>query len=288
MSNIVIDQENFSRYAKRLQKNSEKYGTKLSLAQSQELLATTLGCANLFELQKVFSQTMVSREQEFISKYKAIINQEPAIAKSCIYIDFGNMIIDIIGWNEDQCYSIYFGSEKVDELNDFKRVGIPSETSQKMVDLFNEYNPVEKYAGLLFGSNVRKLMLDEAKQNSTSYHKDSVYFKNNLFSHEKIIDNAVYLKRHMIVTDKGFKNVVKKLHPSGEYCIMSSERHPGFSADEKEARLEQIKKNDSILIEYYSEVGATYPKCLLTRFWTSIDGVIQEYSPADYQLQLSS
>jgi len=288
MSNIVIDQSNFSRYAKRLQKNSEKYGTKLSLAQSQELLATTLGCASLFELQKVFSQVMVSREQEFISKYKEIINHEPTIAKSCIYLDFGNMIIDIIGWNEDQCYSIYFGSEKIDELNDFKRVGIPIETSQKLVDLFNEYNPVEKYAGLLFGSNVRKLMLNENEHNTKYYYNDSVYFKNNLFIHEKIIDNVVFFKRHMIVTDKGFKTIVKKLHPSGEYCIMSSERHPGFSADDRDARLEQIKKNDSILIEYYSEVGATYPKCLLSRFWTSVDGVIQEYSPADYKLQLSN
>lgn len=288
MSNIVIDQENFSRYAKRLQKNSEKYGTKLSLAQSQELLATTLGCANLFELQQVFSQAKISREEEFISKYKKIINNEPTIAKSCIYLDFGNMVIDIIGWNEEQYYSIYFGSEKIDEIDDFKRVGIPNETAQKLVELFNTYNPVEKYAGLLFGSNVRKIMLNEVAHNGTDYYKDRVYFKNSLFSDEKIIDNAVYSKRHMIVTDKGFKNIVKKIHPSGEYCIMSSERHPGFSADDIDARLKQIKKNDSILIEYYAEVGANYPKCLLTRFWTSVDGIIQEYLPADYQLQLSS
>lgn len=49
-----------------------------------------------------------------------------------------------------------------------------------------------------------------------------------------------------------------------------------------------IKKNDSIAIEYYHEVGQEYPKCLLSRFWTSIDGIIQEYKPADYKLNLQS
>lgn len=282
MSNIVINEENFGRYAKRLQKNSEKYGIKLSLSEAQELFSVTLGGSNYYEIQKTLAQKSLSREEEFIQKYKEIINNESAIAKSRIYVDFGNMIIDIIGWNEDEGYSIYFGSEQIDKLDDFKQIGIPLETSEKLVKLFNEYNPIEKYAGLLFGSNVRKLMMAE------SGNKETVYFKNKLFNYEKMIDNTVYSKRYTIVTDKSFKSIVKKLHPSGDYCIMRSDRYPGFSADDKEVALEQIKKNDSIVIEYYHEVGEEYPKCLLSRFWTSIDGVLQEYTPADYNLDLRS
>lgn len=281
MSSIIINEENFGRYTKRLQKHSEKYGMKLSLSEAQELFSVALGAANLFEMQKILGQPTVSREEEFIQKYKEIINNEPAISKSKIYVDFGNLIIDITGWNEDEGYSIYFGSEKIDKLDDFKQIGIPMETSEKLVKLFNEYNPVEKYAGLLFGSNVRNLMM------KGSGKKDTVYFKNTLFSHEKIIDNKVYSKRYTIVTDKGFKSIVKKLHPSGDYCIMSSERYPGFSAEDKDVALNQIKQNDSIVIEYYHEVDEACPKCLLTRFWTSIDGLVKEYTPADYKLNLN-
>jgi hypothetical protein len=333
MSNISINSKNFNRYTKRLQKNAEKYGLKMTLAQAQELFSETLGAANYFEMQTILEKESTlpvsslndpllvadkmlpltrpshewedgtvlyrtldgnlipytpletvqkSREAVFIQKYKEIINNETAIAKSCIYVDFGNMIIDIIGWNEGQCYSIYFGSEHIENLDDFKQLGIPLETSQKLVKLFNEYNPVEKYAGLLFGSNVRKLMQEE------SGGHDNVYFKNKLFTYEKMINGSVYSKRYMVVTDQGFKSIVKKLHPSGEYCIMRSERYPGFCEADKEIALEQIKKNDSIVIEYYSETGVDLPKCLLTRFWTSIDGVIQEYKPEDYKLDLHS
>lgn len=329
MSNISINSKNFNRYTKRLQKNAEKYGLKITLSQAQELFSETLGAANYFEMQTILEKEIpvsssddpllvdgvilpltrqphmwedgtvlyrtqdgqlfpykptevvqVSREAEFIKKYKDIINNETAIAKSRIYVDFGNMIIDIIGWNEDENYSIYFGSEHIDKLDDFKKIGIPLETSEKLVKLFNEYNPVEKYAGLLFGSNVRKIMQAETGSNGT------VYFKNKLFSHEKMIDGAVYSKRYMVVTDQGFKSIVKKLHPSGEYCIMKNDRYPGFDDDSKDIALHQIKKNDSIAIEYYYEVGQDYPKCLLSRFWTSIDGIIQEYEPSDYKLDL--
>ena len=333
MSNISINSKNFNRYTKRLQKNAEKYGLKITLAQAQELFSETLGAANYFEMQTILEKenpltvissdepllvdgvmlpltqqphewadgtvlyrtqdgqlipykphetSQISREAEFIQKYKEIINNETAIAKSCIYVDFGNMIIDIIGWNEGQCYSIYFGSEHIDNLQDFKQLGIPLETSEKLVRLFNEYNPEETYAGLLFGSNVRKLMQEDAGS------EDTVYFKNKLFTYEKMIDGAVYSRRYMVVTDQGFKSFVKKLHPSGEYCVMKSDRYPGFDDEDKEIALHQIKKNDSIAIEYYYEVGQDYPKCLLTRFWTSIDGVIQEYQPADYKLHLQS
>lgn len=282
MSNISINSKNFNRYTKRLQKNAEKYGIKITLSQAQELFSETLGAANYFEMQTILEKEPISREAEFIQKYKDIINNETAIAKSRIYVDFGNMIIDIVGWNEEEVYSIYFGSERIDKLDDFKQIGIPLETSEKLVKLFNEYNPVGKYEGLLFGSNVRKIMQAETGSN------DTVYFKNKLFAYEKMIDGSVYSKRYMVVTDQGFKSIVKKLHPSGDYCIMKSDRYPGFSDGDKEIALHQIKKNDSIAIEYYHEVGQEYPKCLLTRFWTSIDGVIQEYQPADYKLNLQS
>lgn len=282
MSNIVINEENFGRYAKRLQKNSEKYGIKLSLSEAQELFSVTLGAANLFEMQTILGQPSISREEDFISKYKEIIDNEPAIYKSSIYVDYGNMIIDITGHNAEEAYSIYFGSEIIEKLDHFKTIGIPVETSEKLVKLFNEYNPVEKYAGLLFGSNVRKLML------GTSKHKDIVYFKNKLFSHQRKIDGKIYSKRYMVVTDKGFKSVVQKLHPSGDYCIMRSDNYPGFDEDSKDIALDQIKKNDSIVIEYYYESDERPPKCLLARFWTSIDGVIQEYKPEDYTLNLRS
>lgn len=331
MSDISINSKNFNRYTKRLQKNAEKYGLKMTLSQAQELFSETLGAANYFEMQSILEKeapvnsmddpllvdgvmlpltrqphvwkdgtvlyrtqdgqlipynphetSQISREAEFIQKYKEIINNETAIAKSCIYVDFGNMIIDIIGWNEGQCYSIYFGSEHIDNLQDFKQLGIPLETSEKLVRLFNEYNPEEKYAGLLFGSKVRKLMQEE------SGSEDTVYFKNKLFTYEKMINGSVYSKRYMVVTDQGFKSIVKKLHPSGEYCIMRSERYPGFCDADKEIALNQIKKNDSIVIEYYSETNVDLPKCLLARFWTSIDGVIQEYEPKDYKLELHS
>ena len=192
------------------------------------------------------------------------------------------MIIDIMGHNEEEGHSIYFGSEIIEKLDHFKTIGIPVETSEKLVKLFNEYNPVEKYAGLLFGSNVRKLMM------GTSTHKDIVYFKNKLFSHQRKIDGKIYSKRYMVVTDKGFKSVVQKLHPSGDYCIMRSDNYPGFDEDSKDIALDQIKKNDSIVIEYYYESDERPPKCLLSRFWTSIDGVIQEYKPEDYKLDLHS
>lgn len=282
MSNIVINEENFGRYAKRLQKNSEKYGIKLSLSEAQELFSVTLGAANLFEMQTILGQPSISREEDFISKYKEIIDNEPAIYKSSIYVDYGNMIIDITGHNAEEAYSIYFGSEIIEKLDHFKTIGIPVETSEKLVKLFNEYNPVEKYAGLLFGSNVRKLML------GTSKHKNIVYFKNKLFSHQRKIDGKIYSKRYMVVTDKGFKSVVQKLHPSGDYCIMRSDNYPGFDEDSKDIALDQIKKNDSIVIEYYYESDERPPKCLLARFWTSIDGVIQEYKPEDYTLNLRS
>lgn len=333
MSNISINSKNFNRYTKRLQKNVEKYGLKITLSQAQELFSETLGAANYFEMQTILEKEAAlpvssltepllvsekmspltrpphewedgmvlyrtldgnlipytpletvqdSREVSFIQKYKEIINNEPAIAKSYIYVDFGNMIIDIIGWNEDQSYSIYFGSEHIDNLNDFKQIGIPIETAGKLVKLFNEYNPEEKYAGLLFGSNVRKLMQEEAGS------EDTVYFKNKLFTYEKMINGSVYSKRYMVVTDQAFKSIVKKMHPSGEYCIMRSERYPGFCDAYKEIALNQIKKNDSIAIEYYSETNVDLPKCLLSRFWTSIDGVIQEYKPEDYKLDLHS
>lgn len=282
MSNISINSENFSRYAKRLQKNSEKYGIKLSLSEAQELFSVTLGAANLFEMQTILAQPSISREEEFISKYKEIIDNEPAIYKSSIYVDYGNMIIDITGHNSEEVYSIYFGSEIIDKLDDFKTIGIPIETSEKLVKLFNKYNPVEKYAGLLFGSNVRNLMME------TSKNKDLVYFKNKLFSHQKKIDGKIYTKRYMVVTDKGFKSIVQKIHPSGNYCIMRSDSYPGFDEDDKDIALDQIKKNDSIVIEYYYEADKTPPKCLMSRFWTSIDGIIQEYQPEDYKLDLHS
>ena len=333
MSNISINSKNFNRYTKRLQKNAEKYGLKMTLSQSQELFSETLGAANYFEMQSILEKeaklTVSSldesllvdvsmspstrqqhvwadgtimyrtengklipykhleadqnyREISFIQEYKEIINNEPSIAKSCIYVYFGNIIIDIIGWNEDQCHSIYFGSEQLDNLNDFRKIGVPLETSEKLVNLFNKFNPSEKYAGLLFGSNVRKLMQEEAGS------EDTVYFKNKLFTYEKKINGSVYSKRYMVVTDQAFKSIVQKMHPSGEYCIMRSERYPCFSEDDKDLVLDQIKKNDSIAIEYYSETVVDLPKCLLSRFWTSIDGVIQEYKPENYKLDLHS
>lgn len=329
MSNISINSKNFNRYTKRLQKNAEKYGLKITLSQAQELFSETLGAANYFEMQRTLEKESIlpfsslnesllvegetlpltrpphewedgtvlyrtldgnlipytpletvqkSREAIFIQKYKEIIENEPAIYKSSIYVDYGNMIIDIVGHNEEEAHSIYFGSEIIEKLDHFKTIGIPVETSEKLVKLFNEYNPVEKYAGLLFGSNVRNLMM------GTSKHKDIVYFKNKLFSYQRKIDGKIYSKRYMVVTDKGFKSVVQKLHPSGDYCIMRSDNYPGFDEDSKDIALNQIKKNDSIVIEYYYEADARPPKCLLARFWTSIDGVIQEYQPADYKL----
>lgn len=333
MSNISINSKNFNRYTKRLQKNAEKYGLKMTLSQAQELFSETLGASNYFEMQTILEKESTlsvssfetslsvvggmlpltrpphewedgtvlyrtldgklipytpletvqnSREAVFIQKYKEIINNEPAIYKSSIYVDFGNMIIDITGHNSEDCYSIYFGSEHIEKLDDFKRIGMPVETSEKLVKLFNEYNPVEKYAGLLFGSNVRKLMME------TSNNKDIVYFKNKLFSHQKMIDGKIYSKRYMVVTDKGFKAIVQKLHSSGKYCIMRSDSYPGFDENEKDVALNQIKHNDSIVIEYYYEADVFPPKSLLSRFWTSIDGVLQEYTPADYKLDLRS
>lgn len=168
------------------------------------------------------------------------------------------------------------------QKNAEKYIGVPLETSEKLVNLFNKFNPSEKYAGLLFGSNVRKLMQEDAGS------EDTVYFKNKLFTYEKMINGSVYSKRYMVVTDQAFKSIVKKMHPSGEYCIMRSERYPCFSEDDKDLVLDQIKKNDSIAIEYYSETVVDLPKCLLSRFWTSIDGVIQEYKPENYKLDLHS
>lgn len=333
MSNISINSKNFNRYTKRLQKNAEKYGLKITLSQAQELFSETLGAANYFEMQTILEKESTlpisslnepllvadkmlpltrpphdwadgtvlyrtldgnlipytpletiqnSREAVFIQKYKEIIDNEPAIYKSSIYVDYGNMIIDIMGHNAEEGHSIYFGSEIIEKLDHFKTIGIPVETSEKLVKLFNEYNPVEKYAGLLFGSNVRKLMM------GTSKHKDIVYFKNKLFSHQRKIDGKIYSKRYMVVTDKGFKAIVQKLHPSGDYCIMRSDSYPGFDEDSKDIALDQIKKNDSIVIEYYYETDERPPKCLMARFWTSIDGVIQEYKPEDYKLDLHS
>lgn len=280
MSNIAINAENFKRFAKRLQKHSESYGIKLSLADSQELLAQTLGAANLFEMQSILAQESVSREAEFIAKYKEIIKDETAIKKSRIYVDFGNMIIDIVGCNDEETHSIYFGSEQIENVADFKRIGIPEETSKKLVNLFNAYNPVEKYAGLLFGSNVRKIMIDEQGD------KEAHYFKNILLEHEKKIDGQIYSKRYMVVSDKYFKSIMRNLDLSGRYCIMKSDRYAGFE-DQKTA-LKKAVDSDSIAIEYYYELHADTPKCLMSRFWTSIDGILEEYPPSDYKLNLSS
>ena len=56
MSNISINSKNFNRYTKRLQKNAEKYGLKITLAQAQELFSETLGAANYFEMQTILEK----------------------------------------------------------------------------------------------------------------------------------------------------------------------------------------------------------------------------------------
>jgi hypothetical protein len=280
MSNIIINSENFKRFSKRLQKKSEQYGVKLSLSEAQELLSQTFGATNFFEMQTMFEKASISKEASFIAKYREIINNEPAIKKSYIYVDYGNMIIDIVGHMDELSHSIYFGSEITDTVTDFRRIGIPLETCEKLVTLFNEYNPVEKYAGLLFGSNVRKIMIDEQGD------KEAHYFKNILLEHEKKIDGQIYSKRYMVVSDKYFKSIMSNLDLSGRYCIMKSDRYAGF--DDQKTALKKAAKSDSIAIEYYYELHADTPKCLMSRFWTSIDGILEEYQPSDYKLNLSS
>jgi hypothetical protein len=87
MSNIEITADNIKKFAKRLQKNTKEKGFELSLSESQELLARTLGSNNYNALIKTIqssslplsSKTEENKKEEhqfkyFLNELKTILN----------------------------------------------------------------------------------------------------------------------------------------------------------------------------------------------------------------------
>lgn len=106
MSNININSENFKKFAKRLQKNSN---SNLSLMEAQELLAKTFGASNLHNLFK-----MLDNEEEYLIQKDLKINVGHIyFSSSYAKVNFENKNSTLIYNHKNLCtHSIILGDEK--------------------------------------------------------------------------------------------------------------------------------------------------------------------------------
>lgn len=86
MSDIIITDENFKKFSKRLQKQIQKTNPDFNLMEAQEVLSKTLGFSNLFEFQQIFQNKKETTNKIviFCKKLKEILSNKESSIKECV------------------------------------------------------------------------------------------------------------------------------------------------------------------------------------------------------------
>lgn len=211
MSNIEITADNIKKFAKRLQKNTKEKGFDLSLSESQELLARTLGSNNYNALIKNIetSKNSVSKKSEienpnnlysiFINQIKEIVNHPDNGINLC-FLECNNA--------EKHDYSLVFESSFGDHYSfnfckDEKFLSLFTPTNNFYSD--NETQTLRDdfhYHIMKFGISFKDALkisdlLISPSYNSLHNRFESIKFTKNLFDFI-----GSHKKRHMIKFEK--------------------------------------------------------------------------------------
>lgn len=117
MSNIEITADNIKKFAKRLQKNTKEKGFNLSLSESQELLAKTLGSNNYNALIKSIESSLnllkKQDEKNHINNVVEKTENRNQTSSSSEVIDFSNLLKEIVNLPDNKISMCYFQKEHI-------------------------------------------------------------------------------------------------------------------------------------------------------------------------------
>lgn len=252
MSDIVITLQNFKRFSKRLKESLGSQGINLSLSQSQEIFAQTLGVSSLYELQqKLEKQTTgvqpdIGKTPEllFYNELKKILsNHGSTIAKCILSREDDEFILSFHDNDEtDEWGGFYFGDKKPS----LSLLNIDSKSYDELCQLYDSYVPKNRHEGRsfayrLFGlvagndSTLVRIPIKYEKTKSDREIEGNLYHVRYVFSR---VDGLAELKRYK---DSDY-------YRSDKYLILSGFEDLSVAKN----NLKVLGRSNKIMIELYT------------------------------------
>lgn len=241
MPNIELNADNIKKFAKRLQKNVVNHDIKLTLSQSQELLAKTLGATNFNELIKKFEPVGITIDNEakenkqeekiydgfnpytfFVDSFNKLLARKNSSISSCLIQHIEDFEYKIyLKSHFDYDYKINFNSICFNEMeSEIVNSGFSREDAAEIklilnCALLNDDNiyqdrylkQIAPYESLLFAKNLWDFLNKENNVKKKS-HIMKIDMKSNANSKILLIDNKYYQENNYYRVNLEFYNAV--------------------------------------------------------------------------------
>lgn len=272
MPNIELNADNIKKFAKRLQKNVVNHDIKLTLSQSQELLAKTLGATNFNELIKKFDTVSITVNDEVENN-----NQEEKIYEGfnpyTFFVDSFNKLLAredssislcVIQHIEDFEYKIYIKSYFDCEYKiNFNLIAF-NEMEDEMINAGFSRKDAAQIKLIL---NCSLLNADEDSIYEDRYYKriapyDSLLFAKNLWIFLNK-ENTLNKKNHIMKIDLESNANKKIMLINGQYYIEDSYHRVDGDIYRKDLA-PYIKKTGGLPIDcykYFKGYSPAFNKC---------------------------